>query len=97
MLLKKKEIFTNSLKTTVFLVILEILWNIWIERDCQKCFSTKILKKLRKEKTIVKYFFNKAKSIDKRKRRFLTSGNSFKKLMKNILKEFFKNCVENIE
>jgi len=97
-LLHEKEIFfEESLKTTTFLTILEIIWNIWTERDCQQCFSKKNLKKLKKEKEIIEYFYNRQKSVSKRKQKFLKCKNSFKKLITKLLKEFFKNCVEEID
>ena len=92
---KEKKIFSASLEKTTFLSILEILWNIVKGKTkCKKCFSKKSISGLKKNKKIVKKLLKSGKNVDKKKKNFLKSSQSFKKLIKRILKEFLQNCIE---
>lgn len=93
---EKQRIFTTKLQISTFVVICEILWNIFKNSKCRQCFSKGLIKQLKKHKKTVKVFFNKKLSLKKRKKRFLKSSLEFKELVTILLDEFFKNCVEEV-
>ena len=94
--LKNDLIFDASLKTSTLLLILEILWNLCKNKDkaLRKNVSAKTRQGVRKHKSLIKYLFDKNKSIQKRKRKFLKSKNSFKKFVKRLVVEFTRNCTD---
>ena len=92
--LEQKKIFKPDLKTSTFLCILEILYNICGKKNrCRKCFSKENLSSLKKEKTALRYLFNKQKGIKKRKKKFVTFNSDFQQMIQNVLEQFFTNCM----
>ena len=92
--LKKKKLFQDNLSNSVFRCILEILYNICNRgKREEKLIPKSVMKQLKREKKILRYLFNKQKSIEKRKQKFLESDLEFKKLIKEVLETFFEQCV----
>ena len=90
------ELFSSQLKKSVFLTILEILFNISLGlKDCIKCFSKKTLKKVKGQKAIVRKILDKSVNLKKRRKVFLEAGKGFEKvIVKHMLKEFIENATE---
>ena len=94
-LYSKKQLFANILTTKVFNTILEIFKNA-VGRFFTDCFSTKTRKKCKKHKTLLRNILNENLDLNKRKKKFKNSNKQFKCLVtKNIIPEFWKNCVKN--
>ena len=91
-------LFTESLETSAFCTVLEIIWNICRgKHECVKCFSKKTIKKLKSKRADVRVLLDKKKSTKKRRKKFLKSKKGFQKLVKEILKQFFEHCTEEVE
>ena len=93
---KSGLVFDAQLKVSNLLMILEILWNVLKNKDkkCKKCFSGKTLKRIKKHKKFLKFLFNKKKSLDERKAKFINADEKFKGMVARVLNEFLSNCVE---
>ena len=92
---KEKTLFKKKLKDSTLLMVFEILWNITNgKKKCRECFSEKSVRGLKRYKSVIKKLLKKKKSLEKRKKIFLKSPASFRKLIKRILSEFFLNCTE---
>ena len=87
------KIFERKLRNSVFLTILEILWNVATNKIDDSILSSKVLNAVEKNRKLLRYFFDKKRSIKKRKSKFLLSEKKFKKFTKLLLKDFFNNCV----
>ena len=95
---KKNLIFKKSLETDVFNVILEILWNLRKKNGkCKDCFGKKTLKGLKKHKKVIKLLLESGKGVENRKKKFLKTKKVFRKWIKNLLNEFFMNCLSDEE
>ena len=92
--IEKNKIFTKKIKSNVFLCVLEILYNICGNKKGSKWVSKETLKKLKNEKKILRYLFNKDKTVNKRKKKFLTTGENFKQTILTVLELFFEKCTE---
>ena len=96
-LYNKKQLFAKILKTRVFNTILEIFKNA-LGRTFTDCFSSKTRKKCKKHKTLLRDILDATLGLTKRKKLFKNSNKQFKCLVtKNIIPDFWKNCVENCE
>ena len=96
--IKDNALFKKTLKTEIFRVILEIVWNVKKKNGkCRQCFSKKVLKGFKKHKRILQKLLKNEMKIEKRKKGFLNSSNRFKKWMKNLCEEFVENCLEKAE
>ena len=93
--IKKKKLFSNSVKDSTLLMVFEILWNIGKQKlKCKEYFSKKTLRGLKKYKSLIKYILSKNKNLEKKKSKFLAGSKSFKKVITRLLVEFYKNCTE---
>ena len=93
--MKKKALFSNSLSKSVFLTVLEILWNVSLgKKPCVRRFSKDTIKKVKTQKTLIRFLLNKDKSLKKRKKKFLNGTKKFKKAITAILDEFYEHCIE---
>ena len=92
---KNKAIFNVELKTETFLLILEILKNLKLEKKFLKHFPSHIKKLLKKKqiKKILKYLFDGSKSMEKKKRKFSKVKKGFKKWLMSVIKHFLKYCL----
>ena len=92
--MKKKRLFDEKLKNSVFLCTLEILYNICNRGKKEKKIMPKsIVKKLKKNKETLRFLFNKGNQLEERKKRFLGEEVKFKKLIVKVIRLFFDNCV----
>lgn len=91
---EEDKIFEKKLKTTAFLCLLEILFNICRkDKKQRKWFPKEMIKRLKKEKTVLRFLFDKKKSEAKRKKALFKSEPEFQNLVKQILTHFFENCL----
>ena len=90
----RDTLFTNGLKTKVFVCIIEIVKNC-LKKTLKDCFSSKSRRQILKNKKLLKFFTNKKISIKKRKKRFIQCSKKEQKLFNNhILYDFINNCLE---
>ena len=93
--LEDKLLFSESLTKHVFLTVLEILWNVSLgKKPCVRRFSKDTIKKVKTQKTLIRFLLNKDKSLKKRKKKFLNGTKKFKKAITAILDEFYEHCIE---
>ena len=92
---QNKSLFKVELKTETFLLILEILKNLKLEKKFLKHFPSRIRKSLKKKqiKKILKYFFDGSKSMEKKKKKFLKVKKGIKKWLMSVIKHFLKYCL----
>ena len=95
----KDGLFNSDVKDSTLRMVFEILWNVIKNKDkkCKKLFSKKLLKALKRHKTLIKYLLNKKKSLKKRKLKYLRGSDSFQKNIRRMVDEFKKFCLEEVE
>ena len=86
------QLFSRNLDTKVFKSFLEILKNA-SNHKLKKCFKKKTRKLLKKYKLVINQLLNKKKKIKKRKKMFLKSSKSFRKVVDKVMTDFLQNCV----
>ena len=95
-LVEEKQLFGKKLKKKTFLCFVEILGNVCSKgSSCYSCFPKTLLKKLKKQKVEIRKLLDRQKSVGKRKRRFIKSGEKFRDLIYSVLNYFFNHCVES--
>ena len=78
--IKKKKLFSNSVKDSTLLMVFEILWNIGKQKlKCKEYFSKKTLRGLKKYKSLIKYILSKNKNLEKKNPNFWPGQNLLKK------------------
>lgn len=88
------ELFSKSLKDSIFASFLEVLKNSK-KKKLKSCFSKKTRRGLNKNRSLVKYLLRSKVPLKKRKKKFRKSSKKFQKLVHdNLIPEFLKNCVE---
>ena len=88
------SLFTEDLKTNVFVCIIEIVKNC-MKSKLKHCFSSKSLKYIAKNRPLLKFLKSKRISLKKRRKRFLRCTKREQKLFYNhILYDFINNCLE---
>lgn len=93
-LIRKKQLFTKNLKNRVFVTILEIFKNA-VRRNFLHCFSSQTRKKCRIHKVMIRNLLDSRTKLMERKQLFQNSSKKFKTLVvKHMLPDFWKNCVE---
>ena len=96
--MRRKKLFESNLKDSVFLCVLEILYNISNRgKGEKKLMPRQVMRKIKSKKQLLRYCFSKDKTVKKRKKRFLREGSDFQELIEEILSEFFKRCVVSFD
>ena len=91
----KKKIFSKKLKLETFYLIIEILMNVCSKNsELRKCFSKNVLKRLKKNKRIIRFLVNEANDIEKRRKKFIKLSSQRKKVFRLSLKEFLSKCID---
>ena len=94
-LYNKKQLFAKTLKTKVFNTILEIFQNA-VGRSFAHCFSSKTQKKCKQHKVLLRKILDSTLDLTERKKLFQNSEKKFQNLIiKYMIPDFWKNCVEN--
>ena len=94
----KKKLFGKKLKIETFYLIIEIILNICSKNgELRKCFSRNVLKKLKRNKKIIRYLVDEEKDIEKRKKKFMKLSPSQRKNFRHALKEFFTTCIDKCD
>ena len=94
----KKKLFSKKLEKETFLLIIEILLNISSkDGELRKCLSSKVLKKLKRNKETIRYLVDGENEVEKRRKKFRKLSSSKKKIVRLALKEFLMKCIENCD
>ena len=93
---RRKAFLSSGIRNGVALLIFEIIRNAIKNEQCRDCFSENVVAALEKKKQLLKYFLKKNNSLGKRKKKLLKSNSKVKRLIKRLIRDFFRNCTEEI-
>ena len=91
---QKQSLFSKRTDNEVILLILEVLKNALKNRKCADCFSKKVKRALKRQKTFVGYLLKKSVSLKKKRKKIQKASMKQKRAIKKLVKEFFSNCTE---
>lgn len=91
---KKRRIFKIELSEDIFTLICEILKNLNEKKRFRRCLPKDLIKKKKKFDNFIDKIIDRKSDVEMRKNMFIElSKSSFKKWIFELIKSFYKRCL----